>query len=230
MARLKRYCPAGIPVHIIQRGNNRSDCFKSNEDMASFIHYLRLGAAKYDVDIHAWVLMTNHVHFLVTPNLNNAVSRMMQYLGRHYVRYFNQKYSRTGTLWEGRFRSCLVQEENYFLICQRYIELNPVRAGMVDNPADYHWSSYRSNALGIESSFRRPHNVYYALGNTEPSRLEAYRELFVEELNPGVVEAIRFSTNKGLALGSELFKNEIETQGGQPARLQKRGPKSASVA
>lgn len=160
MARLPRICPPGIPQHIIQRGNNRQVCFASEEDFAAYAHWLEQYSREYQVAIHAWVFMTNHVHLLVTPEREDSVSRMMQTLGRHYVRYFNYSYKRSGTLWEGRFKSCLVEEENYLLICQRYIELNPVRAGMVGSPADYSWSSYRANGLSKPAKLLTPHHIY----------------------------------------------------------------------
>ena len=160
MARLPRICLPGIPQHIIQRGNNRQTCFASEEDFSAYAYWLDEYARKYRVAIHAWVLMTNHVHLLVTPKTDDGVSRLMQTLGSHYVRYFNFTYKRTGTLWEGRFKSCLVDEENYFLICQRYIELNPVRANMVTTPGDYKWSSYQANGLGKSMEFWTPHRVY----------------------------------------------------------------------
>ena len=128
MARLSRLCPAGVPQHIIQRGNNRQACFAPDQDMAAYAHWLAEAAEKYQVSIHAWVFMTNHVHLLVTPSSKDGISKMMQTLGRQYVRYFNYIYQRSGTLWEGRFKSCVVDAEDYLLICQRYIELNPVRA------------------------------------------------------------------------------------------------------
>lgn len=206
MKRQARFCPEEIPVHIIQRGNNRNECFWSNQDKATYMKYLRAASIKYDVSIHAWVLMTNHVHLLVTPNQEYAVSRMMQYIGRMYVRYFNRKYTRTGTLWEGRFRSCLVQAEVYFLVCQRYIELNPVRARMVENPSDYHWSSYQVNALGSQSSICTPHGVYLSLGANKNEQQAAYRSLFSESVSSEQLDAIRFATNKGAPFGAADFK------------------------
>jgi len=136
MVRLPRICLPGIPQHIIQRGNNRQPCFASDEDFATYAHWLDEYARKCEVAIHAWVFMTNHVHLLATPRTEDGISRLMQTLGRHYVRYFNYTYKRSGTLWEGRFKSCVVDEENYLLICQRYIELNPVRANMVVSPVN----------------------------------------------------------------------------------------------
>lgn len=230
MRRPHRYCPAGFPVHIIQRGNNRTDCFRSDYDMAAYINRLRDASQKYQIDIHAWVLMPNHVHLLVTPICDSGVSRMMQSLGRHYVRDFNRRHGRSGTLWEGRFRSSLVQAEDYFMICQRYIELNPVRAGLVSDPAKYHWSSHRTNAYGEKSSICKPHEVYLALGRTEDSRLSAYRSLFMEHIRQRNIETIRYAANKGLVFGSDRFKDEIENRSGQRTRLLKRGPKSVAQA
>jgi len=225
MPRQPRPCPAGIPQHIIQRGNNRHVCFASNEDMAAYANWLHEASVKFGVLIHAWVLMTNHVHLLVTPVNESAISRMMQYLGRYYVPYFNYTYQRSGTLWEGRFKSCLVQADAYLLACHRYIELNPVRAGMVKDPADYIWSSYRANALGLTTKLRTPHPVYEALGASKQERLSTYRALFEGELNHQCLTDIREAVNCGLVLGTDRFKDEVEQMHGQKVRLQKRGPK-----
>lgn len=225
MARLSRLCLPGIPQHIIQRGTNRQACFASEEDFATYSHWLAESARKYDVEIHAWVLMTNHVHLLVTPKTSEGVSRMMQTLGRHYVRYFNCTYRRTGTLWEGRFKSCVVNAEEYLLICQRYIELNPVRAGMAVSPETYVWSSYRANGLGQAVKLWTPHWVYNRLGKTVEERAKAYRALFSGHLDKQALEAIRVASNKGMALGSDKFKQEIEALAGRRVTPKKRGPK-----
>ena len=225
MARLKRYCPAGIPVHIIQRGNNRIDCFHEDQDRAKYFRLLKNAADKFDVRVHAWVFMSNHVHLLVTPSGPDSTSKMMQSLDREYVRFFNRKYSRTGTLWDGRFRSCLIQTERYFLICQRYIELNPVRAGIVDHPASFHWSTYKSNAMGVESFLLSPHEVYLSLGRTRRQRLAEYQALFRHAIPEAQIEELRHAVNRGLVVGTDDFKNRIEVEGGQPTRLKKRGPK-----
>lgn len=151
MARLPRVSPVNVPQHIIQRGNNRQACFASAQDFASYVNGLTEYAKKYFVDIHAWVLMSNHVHLLCTPlsspRMSNSISLMMQSLGRQYVRYFNGCYERSGTLWEGRYKSCLVQAEYYLLQLYRYIELNPVRASMIEDPADYLGQAIRLMAL-----------------------------------------------------------------------------------
>jgi putative transposase len=204
-------CPPNIPQHIIQRGNNRQICFVANEDYAAYAHWLGEYAGKSGVKIHAWVFMTNHVHLLVTPTDGQGVSMMMQNLGRHYVQYFNKVYKRSGTLWEGRFKSCLVQAADYLLQCYRYIEMNPVRAGMVDDPSQYVWSSYRSNGLGLASSLMTPHEEYLALGKTMDDRLENYRAMFRTHMDKALVTQIRNSVNTGLVFGNERFKDEIES-------------------
>jgi putative transposase len=207
--RSRRHCPAGIPVHIVQRGNNRQAIFTSNRDIAAYANWLEKGVAKFELRVHAWVFMTNHVHLLMTPLNGDSTSKLMQYLGRLYVRYFNYAYARSGTLFEGRFRSSLVQEENYFLTCQRYIELNPVRAGMVTDPGDYYWSSYGAHALGIRARLWKAHAVYLSLGKNGLARQKAYRELMNETLDQKVLAKIRQCVNTGLVLGSEKFRAQV---------------------
>lgn len=170
MARLKRVAPIGVAQHIIQRGNNRQICFGGDQDMAAYAGWLKEYSIKFGVQIHAWVFMTNHVHLLCTPTKDQGVSLMMQSLGRMYVRYFNFTYGRSGTLWEGRFKSCLVDNEEYLMKVYRYIELNPVRAGMVDDPAEYWWSSYQHNALGRKSKLISWADEYRRLGATDEQR------------------------------------------------------------
>ena len=178
-------------------------------------------AARYLV----WFVMTNHVHILATPRTENSISKMMQLIGRHYVRYFNKSYSRTGTLWEGRFKSCVVDAESYLLSCQRYIELNPVRANMVNDPGDYPWSSYRSNGLGVIAKLRTPHEVYLNLGRSNQCRMSVYRDLFKAHIDEALLKDIRESVNKGLALGNDKFKDEVEELTGRRVIPGKRGPK-----
>ena len=210
MPRLKRVAPIGVPQHVIQRGNNRQVCFASEQDFYAYAAWLKEYADKFNVDVHAWVFMTNHVHLLCTPNTEAAVSKMMQSLGRMYVRYFNRSYGRTGTLWEGRFKSCLVDSESYLLELYRYIELNPVRASMVIDPAEYKWSSYRCNALGLVNSLFSPHRLYLALGETSQQRQTTYRDLFKVQISDSMISDIRNCTNKGLALGNTRFIDQIE--------------------
>jgi len=218
MPRKTRLCPPGVAQHVIQRGNNRQVCFCADEDYAVYAHWLREAATKFRVQIHAWVFMTNHVHLLVTPVEPEGVSRMMQQLGRWYVRYFNKTYRRSGTLWEGRFKSCLVQSTEYLLQCYRYIELNPVRASMVNDPVDYKWSSYRCNGIGVESGLLTAHQEYLSLGANKQERLENYRSLFRYQVDVALLTEIRESLNMGLVLGSERFKDEIEAALAKKAR------------
>ncbi len=210
MARLRRFCPVGLPQHIIQRGNNRQVCFASSQDFAVYANWLYEYSVEFDVSVHAWVFMTNHIHLLATPNKREGLSKMMQALGRRYVRYFNREYSRSGTLWEGRFKSCLVQSDKYLLICQRYIELNPVRAGMVVDPSEYAWSSYSANALGKRIRLCTPHEQYLHLDKNEKRRLEIYRDLFKVHVSGNLIAEISATVNQGLALGNSKFKEEIE--------------------
>ncbi len=175
------------------------------------------------MDIHAYVLMTNHVHLLVTPCNGDSLPKTMQSLGRQYVRYFNKCYRRSGTLWEGRYKSGLVQSEQYLLECYRYIELNPIRAGMVVDPADYCWSSYRTNGLGESGPMLTPQHEYLQLGNSVEARCKAYRDLFTAHVDQVMIKEIRESVNKGLALGSERFKDEIEVNLKRRVRSAKMG-------
>lgn len=223
MARKQRVSSVGVPEHIIQRGNNRQAIFACEEDMQAYVGWLKTYSKKYKVSVHAWVLMTNHVHLLCTPSSVNGISQMMQSLGRMYVTYFNRSYKRTGTLWEGRFKSCLVQEETYLMQVYRYIELNPVRASMVDDPAAYFWSSYQCNALGKKSDLLTPHSIYTRLGTNEQERQLAYRGLFVHQIEGKFLEDIRKVTNKGLALGNNNFFAEIESLTGRRVIERKRG-------
>tara|TARA_R110002072_G_scaffold118428_1_gene250044 strand:- start:4639 stop:5325 length:687 start_codon:yes stop_codon:yes gene_type:complete len=218
MARLPRLCPSGIPQHVVQRGNNRSVCFGSKHDFAAYSNWLKEYSQKFHVAIHAWVFMTNHVHLLVTPTSSDGVSAMMQALGRRYVQYFNYQYQRSGTLWEGRFKSSLVQTETYLLQCYRYIELNPIRADMVHDPSEYFWSSYRCNALGINTELCKPHEEYLRLGTNKKERLSAYKSMFKAHVDDELLEQIRSSVNKGMALGNDRFKEELETLYGQRVR------------
>jgi putative transposase len=227
MPRRLRLCPAGIPQHVVQRGNNRVGCFTSDADKKAYAHWLQEASVKYSVQIHAWVLMTNHVHLLVTPLEEMAISRMMQFLGRYYVSYFNHTYQRTGTLWEGRFHSCLVQEETYLLACQRYIELNPVRAGMVEDPADYGWSSYQVNGLGVDSKLITAHRLYLELGHTKAKRIANYRALFKPHVEGVLLSNIRFALNAGLVLGTEEFISKVQALTDRQVRPKRRGRPSS---
>lgn len=223
MARLPRIDVVDIAQHVIQRGNNRHACFGSECDMAAYASWLQEYSAKFSVEVHAWVFMTNHVHLLLTPRVKSGVSKMMQALGRRYVQYYNYTYQRSGTLWEGRFKSCVVQEENYLLECYRYIELNPVRADMVEHPGDYSWSSYRVNAEGCQSALCTPHHRYLELGNNEQERERTYKEFVLRNTDQENIDEIRHITNSGMALGDERFLDEIESLTKRRVRTRKAG-------
>lgn len=209
MARLPRLYVPGCSHHIIQRGNNRDVCFFDSRDYAFYLQQLQYAAGQHHVAVHAFVLMTNHVHLLVTPDTAEGCGKMMQSLGRKYVRYINITYQRSGTLWEGRYKSTIVDSELYFLTVSRYIELNPVRAGMVASPGEYPWSSFRANGMGKSIQLLTPHRCYLALGGTEAQRLLRYRDLFKDAIAADLLATIRECTNKSWALGSEKFKRQI---------------------
>lgn len=223
MARLPRLSVAGVPQHVVQRGNNRQVSFFNDEGYGVYLDKLKEYSRKYGVDVHSYVLMTNHVHLLVTPDESQGVSRLMQALGRYYVRYVNQIHKRTGTLWEGRYKSTLIDSECYFLAVSRYIEFNPVRAKMVNHPAEYTWSSYQMNGLGRAIELITPHATYQALGISDKRRQEAYRALFEQPLPDCTVKEIREATSKAWVLGDEHFKQQIERQTGRRAAPLRRG-------
>lgn len=210
MPRRGRVLLPGVPIHVIQRGNNRQACFFADDDYRVYLEWLQEYASKESCSVHAYVLMTNHVHLLLTSEDADGPGRLMKRLGQRYVQYINRTYRRSGTLWEGRFRSCLTQEEAYVLGCYRYIEMNPVRAAMVEHPAEYRWSSYRANAQGETDALLTPHDVYVNLGYEPSERRQAYRELFRYELDPGLVDEIRSATNGNYVLGTERFQEEVE--------------------
>jgi len=229
MPRRPRLCPPGLPVHVVQRGNNRQAIFASESDLKAFSTWLREAGDKHRLEIHAWVFMTNHVHLLMTPLATGSVSSCMQFVGRHYVRYFNRRYERSGTLFEGRFKSSIVQSSRYFLACQRYIELNPVRAGMVSDPAGYTWSSYRAHAFSRKPKMWTPHAEYLALGISQTARASTYRRFVAEMPSDQSVKDIRKALNTGLALGSRRFKRQIEALTGVRQHHRKRGPRNAAA-
>jgi putative transposase len=212
MARLPRYVIPGQPQHLILRGNNRNEIFCAEADYDFYLEKLKLACDKHGCAVHAYVLMTNHVHLLITPQGENSLSKAMQMVGRYYVQYFNYCYRRSGTLFEGRYKATLVDSENYLLTCMRYIELNPVRAGMVNDPAGYPWSSYRCNALGQTNDLIEPHLEYRRLAQVDEARPAAYRALFVSHIPEQAITEIRDATNKAWVLGNENFKQRIQEQ------------------
>ncbi len=209
MPRRARLSLAGIPWHIIQRGNNRAVCFYAEEDYQFYLHYLKEFADKFGCAVHAYVLMTNHVHLLLTPIAADSAALLMKHLGQRYVQYINRTYKRSGTLWEGRFRSCLTQSEEYVLACYRYIELNPVRAGMVMKPQDYRWSSYHANGLGRTNTLITPHDQYRRIALTDAARIESYRALFRAHVDETLTDEIREATNGNTVLGGKRFQAQI---------------------
>jgi putative transposase len=210
MPRQARLILPGIAVHIIQRGNNKGACFRTTTDYQLYLLHLRELSAKLGCAIHAYCLMTNHVHLLLTPPSADACIALMRNLGQRYVQYFNKRHDRTGTLWEGRFRSCVTESARYVLACYRYIEVNPVRAGMVAAPGEYGWSSFGINTGQRAGTLLSPHIEFMALGIEESARFAAYKKLFDEEVAPSVLRVIRDATNGGYPLGSESFKASIE--------------------
>jgi len=210
MPRKPRFYLPGISAHVVQRGNCRQAVFFSDDDYAAYLRWLHAACLKHGCRIHAYVLMTNHVHLLMTPQSRESISRVIQYTGRYYVSYVNRCYGKSGTLWEGRHKGCLISDDRYLLACMRYIELNPVRAGMVVHPADYAWSSYHGNAMGKASDLLQPHENYLSLGVTPPARQMAYRELFRQALDPALVHDMRVTVQTGTPLGNDRFREQVE--------------------
>lgn len=213
MSRLPRYFLPNQPQHVIQRGNNRQPIFFSEDDYHFFRDCMTDAARTHGVRIHAYVWMTNHVHLLATPDTAESLGKTFQSAGRRYVRHVNHAYKRSGTLWEGRYRATVVDSAQYLLTVMRYIELNPLRAGMVERPEDYPWSSYRGNALGMggaEFDWLSPHEEYLRLGAMPEARQAAYRALFATEINGDALAAIRERTHKAWALGGADFVARVE--------------------
>ncbi len=210
MARLPRIYVKNQPQHIIQRGNNRELIFVDKQDYIFYLKCLQETSKRNELNIHAFVLMTNHVHLLVSPQHESSISKVMQSIGRRYVQYFNYAYERTGTLWEGRYKATLIDSEAYLLACMRYIELNPVRANISPHPKAYRWSSYHCNALGVSCEWLKHHSLYRQLGNDPEDRQKAYRALFRNRLTRETIDGIRDATNKAWVLGSDRFQKKIE--------------------
>jgi len=223
MPRKPRMYLAGVPCHVVQRGNNRGACFFTDDDYRLYLDVLVDACRRYQVDTHAYVLMTNHVHLLMTPRTVEGVSRVMQSLGRRYVQYVNRTYRRCGTLWESRHKASLVDAEQYLFACHRYIEWNPVAAGMVNHPGDYRWSSFACNAWGRRDGLVCPHALYLALAENESSRESRYRELFASQLSKEQLHEIRTALDFSMPLGNDRFREQIERALGRSVGQAKRG-------
>jgi putative transposase len=220
--KIRMYLP-GVPAHVVQRGNNRDACFFCDDDYRHYLDRLREGLSRCGVALHAYVLMTNHLHLLLTPSDSTGISRLMQHIARHYVLYVNKHYRRTGTLWEGRHKASLVHAEQYLLTCMRYIELNPVAAGMVAAPQQYPWSSYRANAWGQADCLLSEHQVYVRLGASAPQRQVAYRELFRAQLSDADRDEIGECLAFNHPLGNARFHQQVEAALGRRLGHRRRG-------
>jgi putative transposase len=223
MPRPQRLFVPDIPQHVIARGIDRQPVFYGPADYQLYRELLHEVSREHDCRIHAYVLMTNHVHLLVTPGHERSLALTIQAHGRKYVRRLNLRYGRTGTLWEGRYRACLVQNDLYFLTCQRYIELNPVRAGMVSTPGEYAYSSYAHNAYGAADKLVEPHPCYLSLHSDATARPGAYRELFKDRLSDEELKVIRTRTNACSYIGNDRFRAKIESKPGRRVAGGKRG-------
>lgn len=215
MARQPRLTVPGHPHHIIQRGNNRQPIVRDDADRLHLLALVAEHARRFQVAVHAYVLMDNHFHLLATPETAAGLSQLMQAVGRSYVRYFNHRHGRSGTLWEGRYRSTVVETDRYLLACMVYIDLNPVRAGMVTEPAEYPWSSHRHAVGQVVDKLVSPHALLWSLGNTPFAREAAYRELVQVGLARGEPEALTQATLSGWALGSARFVQALQEGSGR---------------
>jgi len=228
MARLPRYTITNQTQHIIQQGRDEQQIFFQEQDYQYFHDCLEAAAYNYDLRIHAYVLMPDHVHVLATPGASDSVSRTVQSVGRNYVQYYNECYNGSGTLWEGRYRATVLDEKEFLLTCSRYIELNPVRAGLVKHPRDYRWSSYAHNAMSLKDEMLSAHREYKKLGSDNKQRAAAYRALFKKKLSAETIALITESTIKGWALGNAKFAHRIEKLSGRRAtQLPKGRPKGS---
>jgi putative transposase len=214
MARQPRRAIAGFPYHVIQRGHNRQPVFADDVDRRRYLEWLGEAAAEHDLAVHAYVLMDNHVHLICTPANEASLPAAMQALGRRYVRWFNRRHGRSGTLWEGRYRSSLIEADRYLLACQRYVEMNPVRAGVVAAPADWAWSSHRHHAGLAVDPLVRPHPTVWSLGNTPFERESAYRRLFEESIPTSEREWLSARLGSGKAVASDHFQKQLERSRG----------------
>lgn len=226
MPRKPRFYVPGMPVHVMQRGHNREAVFFSEQDYLEYLRCLKHAADQYGCKIHGYVLMTNHIHLLVSPENKDSIGQLFQGLGRHYVRYINETYDRQGGLWEGRYKGNIIQSQTYLLACMRYIEMNPVRAGMVDHPEKYRWSSYTANALGADNAILSEHEEYINLATSSDQRQKVYQGLFDDNLETEAVDFLRQSLQSGTPLGNAQFITQVETMiGGKVGCIRPGRPK-----
>lgn len=223
MPRAPRITIPALPHHIIQRGNNRQAVFFDDEDYRFYLRCLRQAKDKCACQIYAYVLMTNHVHLLVEPARERDLGLFMQSVGRRYVRYINQRYGRSGTLWEGRFKSAVVSRDEYLIVCSRYIEWNPVRAGLVTHPRDYPWSSYHHRALGIGDPLLDEDPWYAGLGSSPRERQQAYAAWLASGIRAKEWEQIRAATQRGRVIAKEEFQKQVEAKVGRRLVGESRG-------
>ena len=209
MVRRTGICPAGIPQHIVHRGNQLQDCFRGVSDFATYYALLDQYCRKFRVDIHAWALMNNHVHLLATPRESHVIEPFMEAVSRRYERYHNARYQNTDDLWEARFHACVVEAEPYFLHCQRYIERNPVMAGIASHPDGYQWSSYGNHAYGMATAFHTPHACYLEMGENAARRQHAWSEFVARQAPKGMGDKIWHSVMCSWALGSAAFRERV---------------------
>ena len=223
MPRKPRFYLPEIPAHVIQRGHNKDPIFFCDQDYLEYLRCLKSSADDCGCLIHAYVLMTNHVHLLITPLTQESIGRLFQGLGRQYVRYINNTYKRSGSLWEGRHKGHIIDSDVYVLTCMRYIEMNPVRAKMVGSPAEYRWSSYAANAWGSDNAIIQPHDQFLVLAKISEERHSRYRSLFENDLAANELELIQNSLQSGTPLGNARFRKHIESVVGRSVGQIKRG-------
>lgn len=222
MSRKKRFNIPGIPYHICQKGHNHARCFLENEDFDYYADCMREASELYACDIHAYVLLPNKINLLITPNIESGISKFVQAIGRRYVRYFNQKYERTGTLWGGRYKSSLIQSE-FILACYFYIESKPISENLVESPVEYFWSSFHCNVSGIPNDIITPHSSYLSLGISLRKSQKVYKRLYIKGRYVPRLKAIEIALEKEMVFGDTVFKREIEQQTNRPAQAREPG-------
>ncbi len=229
MTRRRRIFVPGYPLHVVQRGNDRCAIFLNDSDRIRYLDFLVDAAGRHECAVHCYVLMGNHVHLLMTPGTKESLAATMQSVGIRYVRYFNTTYERTGGLWEGRYRASLVNTDRYLAACYRYIELNPVRANLVANPADWPWSSHRLHAFGEPDRVVSVHDNYADLGPTAQHRRSRYRRWFRDSPTEDELKNIRETIRQELVLGDDAFKQQLESRQLHPVRLARKGREKIGV-